>query len=173
MVSLSGSSLHTHCQVCLTDSTTAPTCVPLEPTIKGVLWIRLGSSVHIQAIPCWWAQTGAKQLSMVAFWTVAVQVSWLCACVHVFGQTLELNQYLYLYIFIRSIKSKKCVYIVNILSQQNILKTISKMFDPAFSFIFWESKVTWLLSFLSWERLILRPWLKGLGYFQDFSPKCF
>ena len=29
---------------------------------------------------------------MVAFWTVVPQVSWLCACVHGFGQTLELNQ---------------------------------------------------------------------------------
>ena len=52
-----------------------------------------GSSVHVQAVPCWWAQTMAKQLSMVAFWTVVSQVSWLCACVHGFGQTLELNQY--------------------------------------------------------------------------------
>ena len=77
LVSLSGSSLHTHCQVCLTDSTAAPTCVALGPTIKGVLWIRLGSSVHVQAIPCWWAQTRAKQLSMAYFWTVVAQVSWL------------------------------------------------------------------------------------------------
>ena len=35
LVPLSGSSLHTHCQVCLTDTTTAPTCVALGSTIKG------------------------------------------------------------------------------------------------------------------------------------------
>ena len=66
LVSFRGSSLHTHCQS-LFDSLNHGS----HMCYSGV---RLGSSVHVQAIPCWWAQTRAKQLSMVAFWTVVAQV---------------------------------------------------------------------------------------------------